>query len=132
MAEKAARKQLKLENRRYAMQATQVKQQADFNENSTYGSFLAWMNSCADKGLFIMEGNILSIWGSDGITVNENSIGNGTFQKAKWNQPKFVDYILEHQGYYEEDLSDPHFPDHAPRMKYAEWFYNVYLPKLKK
>ena len=131
MAKKAQRKEVRNVNKKYAMLANLVKEQADFNENSTYTSFLAWMNSCADKGLFIMEGNILSIWGSDGINVNETSIGHG-MTKAKWNQPRFVDYILENQGYYEEDLSDPHFPYHAPRMKYAEWFYNEYLPKLKK
>ena len=114
LAQKAYRNQTRLNNRMHVQRYADFKQMSETDERSTFATFKEWMKECADQGLFI-DGNILSIWGSDGITVNENGLGRAP-KRASWNQPKFVDFVLEDQGYYEEDLSLAELPYHKPKM----------------
>lgn len=118
LAQKAYRKQTRENNKMWAAKRDRIKEESRVDKRSTYQTFLKWLQSNAPEGLFIYEG-ILSIWGSDGIRVTEEHVG-----RAPYNKPDFVDYELE--GYYEVH-ADEDLPYPGPMMKYADWFYNVYL-----
>lgn len=123
MKRKEYLKQLKLENRRRAMEKKErmssVKDVKD--ERSTLDTFLLWCDECTNGQLFYYEG-ILSILGSDGIDLNENRVGD-----APINNPVAVDMELETEGYYESDkvmtcVEDGGLDYTAPKVHYLEWF----------
>lgn len=94
---------------------------------STYEVFMKWCDECTGGQLYNQDG-VLSILGSDGIDLSDTKLEDTPF-----DNPDSVDATLEEWGYYESgDLKwcEAHYT--APKVKYADWFYNVYLPNLKK
>ncbi len=112
-------KQLRIENRRYAMEKkakmSSIKNIKDVRSN--LDTFLLWCDECTNNQLFYYDG-ILSCMGSDGIDLNENRVGH-----APINNPVAVDTELQEEGYYEDDeVMLGQFDYHAPKIHYLEWF----------
>lgn len=107
--------------RRVNRQFTTVRQESVMDKRSTRKTFDRWCEECGDQ-LGEYSG-VLSIAGSDGIRLTDTKVG-----KADFNYPEDVDSELEKEGYYEEtDVNMGTYHYHPPKMKYSDWFYNVYL-----
>lgn len=116
MKDKAWRKQTRLLNR----QQSTVMKSTDPDPRSTRKTFDQWCQECGDE-LGEYSG-VLSIAGSDGITITDTKVG-----KAEFCYPKDVDAELERNGYYEEaDVNMHSYHYHPPKMRYSEWFHKKY------
>lgn len=119
MKDKAWRNQVRRVNRMYAFNLKST----NLDMRSTRKTFDQWCEECGDE-LGEYSG-VLSIAGSDGIKITDSKVG-----KAEFCYPEEVDAELEREGYYEEsDVNMGTYHYHPPKMKYSDWFYNVYLNK---
>jgi len=115
------RKQTRLVNKEFARNLKSSTGKTD--PRSTKETFLQWCAECGDA--LGEEYGVLSIAGSDGIRMTDTKVG-----KADYSDPEAVDIELEAEGYYEEgDANMGTYHYHPPKMKYSDWFYNVYLKK---
>ncbi len=123
LKDKAWRNQVRLVNRQFAAAHQKTSAQTIKMFESTRKTFDQWCEECGDE-LGECCG-VLSIAGSDGIKITDTKVG-----KAEFCYPEDVDAELEREGYYEErDVNMGTYHYHPPKMKYSEWFYNVYLNK---
>ena len=119
LKDKEWRNQVRRTNRMY----TSHLKSTDTDPRSTRETFDQWCEECGDE-LGEYSG-VLSIAGSDGIRLTDTKVG-----KADFSNPGDVDAELEREGYYEEaDVNMGTYHYHPPKMKYSDWFYNVYLNK---
>lgn len=90
---------------------------SDIDNRSNLDTFEQWCAECSYE-LGVIEGGILSIAGSDGITVTKDRIGG-----AAINRPGEIEQELRINGYYEEGLVClGSYYYHKPKMTYLEWF----------
>lgn len=120
MKEKAWRNQTRQLNRERAAAMKASMKSTDPDPRSTRKTFDQWCQECGDE-LGEYSG-VLSIAGSDGITITDTKVG-----KAEFCYPEDVDAELESNGYYEEvDVNMGSYHYLPPKMRYPEWFHRKY------
>ena len=113
LKDRAYRKQTREVNR---LQNRGIQKFSEIDPRSTRETFDLWCEECGDD-LGVYSG-VLSIAGSDGITVTDTKVGD-----APINNPAAVDQEFRKEMYYEEGWVNMHsYFYHPPKMTYLEWF----------